>query len=70
MIALNIETLQVMEPKKKRKNNRIYYVPLVIFEIDKIIVLCVIHKPCGPFYQLVIYLFNRLDSFSPNPLGF
>jgi hypothetical protein len=52
MIALNIETLQVMEPKKKRKNNPIYYVPLVIFEINKIIVLCIIYKPCGPFYYV------------------
>jgi hypothetical protein len=57
MIALNIETLQAMEPKKKRKNNPTYYDPLVIFEIDKITVLCIIHKPCGPFYYVCFKIY-------------
>jgi hypothetical protein len=45
---MNIETLQVMEPKKKHENP-IYYIPFVIFWKDKIKILSIVHTPMPHF---------------------
>jgi hypothetical protein len=47
--VLKIETLQVMEPIKKKIDNSIYYAPLVNFQRYKIMVLGIIHTTCCSF---------------------
>jgi hypothetical protein len=46
--VLNIQTLQVMEPKKEKKSIiQFIILPLAIFQRDKIIVLNIIHTFYG-----------------------
>jgi hypothetical protein len=59
--VLNFETLQVMEPIKKKIDNSIFYAPLVNFQRYKIMVLSIIHTTCCSFYDVgpnVIYFHN------------